>query len=270
MTHHSIRRPAWAVLGSLVLGCLTFATHAGVAPAQAAQSDQVAVIMQMESGSTPAMEMKYWVAPGRLRMDMGEGASVIWFGGDQTRMLMVQHAERRYMEWGEQQFEMMRQMMQRMPQGGGASGGTTFDPTRVGFEETGQRQQIGEWDAFEVKMTGLPDGQTGALWLTTDLDTGMFEVMARLGDVLDAMQMPMMGGGGGQAQFQKYRDLAAAQGMPRGQVVRIVSSDGRETSTMTMVGVEAGPFPASTFEPPSGYERMQMPSMPMMRPPGEE
>ena len=115
-------------------------------------------------------------------------------------------------------------------------------------------------------MTGLPRDQTGELWLTNDTETGMFELMARLGDVL---QLPMMGGGS-QSQLQKYRNMAAAQGLPGGRVVRIVSHDGDNTTTITLMGIEPGPFPADTFQPPSGYQQMQMPQMPMMRPPGNE
>ena len=271
MTFEGTRRPALVGVLLLAFGVTAVVTNvAGLGLAHAAQSNEVAVTMQIESGGgEPVMEMQYWLGPDRLRMDVPQGASVIWFGGSQPRMLMVQHAERRYIEWGTPQLDMMRRMMhgmKQMPQGTGTPSINAFDPSQLKFEETGQRGRIGEWDAFEVRMTGLPRDQTGELWLTNDTETGMFELMARLGDVLDALQLPMMSGGS-HPQLQKYRNMAAAQGLLGGRVVRIVSHDGDDTTTITLMGIEPGPFPADTFQPPSGYQQMQMP---MMRPPGNE
>ena len=118
MTFEGTRRPALVGVLLLAFGVTAVVTNvAGLGLAHAAQSNEVAVTMQIESsGGEPVMEMQYWLGPDRLRMDVPQGASVIWFGGSQPRMLMVQHAERRYIEWGTPQLDMMRRMMQGMKQ----------------------------------------------------------------------------------------------------------------------------------------------------------
>lgn len=144
MTYEGTRRPELVRVVLLALGVAVVATHAaGLGLAHAAQSNDVAGTMRIDSGGgDPAMEMQYWVGQDRLRMDVPQGASVIWFGGSQPRMLMVQHAERRYIEWGPQQLDMMRKMMQgmkQMPQGAGTPSVNVFDPSQLRFEATGQR-----------------------------------------------------------------------------------------------------------------------------------
>lgn len=230
----------------------------GFASSAAAQ-DEAALTMRVESPGQPPMQMKFFIGSGgQLRMDMPQGASMIWTSGS---MLMIQHDQKSYMEWGPEQMKMMQQMMQRMPQGAGRQGQPSLDPSRVRFRETGRREKIGNWDAFEVEMTGLPDGQTGALWMTRDLETGMLEMMARVGESLQTMPMFAAGGGPG-PELTRYRELAAAGGIPQGQVVRIVATDKGQTTTMTLVGVEPGPLPAGTFAAPAGYSKMEMPMMP--------
>ena len=63
-------------------------------------------------------------------------------------------------------------------------------------------------------MSG-PGGQEGSLWFTTDVETGLFELMAR----------------------------AEAEVLPEGRVVRIDSRDGDQSSTITLASIEPGPLP---------------------------
>jgi len=99
--------------------------------------------------------------------------------------------------------------------------------------------------------------------MTKDVQTGMFELFARLGEAMSALQMPMMGGGAAPGQeLTRYRELAAASGIPSGQVVRIVSTENGRASTITLVGVKPGPLPAETFAAPAGYQKMEMPVIP--------
>ena len=79
-------------------------------------------------------------------------------------------------------------------------------------------------------MSG-PGGQEGSLWFTTDVETGLFELMAR----------------------------AEAEVLPEGRVVRIDSRDGDQSSTITLASIEPGPLPWDTFEAPASYQQMQMP-----------
>ena len=227
--------------------------------AQAA--DDIKAVMRIETDGQPPMDMEYSLGQEKMRLDMSQGVSVISMTGDNPGMLMIQHAEKRYMEWGPQQLEMMQRMLERV-QGGGGQDSDTFDPTTMQFEQTGETQQIGSWNAFEVLMQGS-DGQAGALWLTTDAEIGLFEISARAAEAANMLRNPMIGGGGGgPQQFQRLRALAEAQGLPDGRVVRIVSIDDNGVGTITLANVETGPLPGATFEPPAEYELMQMPAIP--------
>jgi hypothetical protein len=111
-------------------------------------------------------------------------------------------------------------------------------------------------------MTGLPEGQTGALWMTRDVETGMLDVMARIGESLSSMPMFGPGGAGPSPDLARYRELIKAGGIPQGQVVRIVSTDKGQTTIMTVVNIDTSALAADTFSAPAGYSRMEMPMMP--------
>ena len=241
---------------TLLLGC-------GLTPsAVLAQSEEVQAVIRIEAPGQPQMDMVYFLAPERMRLDMTEEMSVISTSGSNPSMLMIQHPQQRYIEWGPQQLQMMQQMMQRMPGSADAPDPSDFDPTQMQFEQTGQTAQLGSWTAFEVLMTSA-DGQQGALWLTTETDIGLFEITVRMAEAASALSMPMAGGGGGASgTFLQYQALAQAQGLPDGRVVRIVATDDNGDSTMTLMSVQPGPLPAGTFEAPAGYQATQMPSIP--------
>ena len=131
------------------------------------------------------MRVEYFLGRDRMRTDLDQGTSVVWFSGDSPRMLMVQHAERRYIEWGAEQLK----MMQRMPAAGGGNGQPDLDISALRFEETGQTGTVGDWDAFEVRMTGMGD-QTTTFWMTTDIDVGLFEINQRVAEAGDALRTP--------------------------------------------------------------------------------
>ena len=200
------------------------------------------------------MEMTYWVTEGQFRMDLPE-MSIIWASGDQQRMLMIQHAEKRYIEWDAQQLQMMQRMMGRMPGGGGSrSSGDQPMGDNISFEATGNSEAIGAWHAFEVQVR-TDEGDQGQLWLTEDTDVGLFEVFASVVDMTSAMQLPMGMGGqqnNPQEMLQRYSALARAQGLPEGRAVRIVSTEGGGAN-VTLTAVQAGSPPAGTFDPPAGY-----------------
>ena len=230
-------------------------------PLLAQSTVDVKAVMRMETPGQPPMDMEYSLGQDKMRLDMPQEVSVISTTGASPSMLMVQHAEQRYIEWGPQQLEMMQQMLQRVQRGAAGSDSDIFDPTTVQFEQTGQTAQIGNWNAFEVLMQGS-DGQEGTLWLSADAEIGLFELSLRAAEAASMLQNPMTGGGGGSQQFLQYRALAEAQGLPDGRVVRIVSSADDGGGTITLMSVETGPLPTGTFEPPAGYEQMQMPSIP--------
>ena len=246
------------------LGLLVILFATGFAVQTAAQSvGEFKALMRIEAGGQPPLDMEYYVGQEQVRIDMPQGMSMISTSGDNPSMLMVQHQQKRYIEWGPDQLRMMQQMLQQMP---GSSDSPQGDDVDLTFEETGLREQIGDWDAFEVRFEANMDGadhEEGSLWLTTDADIGLFELSVRIASAASALQMPMAGGGGGVAdQLSQYQAMAAAEGLPEGRVVRIDSQQDKQTATVTLLSVEPGALPVDTFEAPAGYEPMQMPSIP--------
>ena len=152
-------------------------------------------------------------------------------------------------------------MMQQVPNAGGGQDGIDYDPSQLQFSQTGETAQIGTWSAFEVSMTDAT-GNRGSLWLTTDTDVGLFEVMGRVASAASVLSSPMAGGGGMSTQFLQYQAFAAAQGLPDGRVVRIVSDDDSGTTVITLTNVESGPISDDLFAPPADYTPMQMPTFP--------
>ena len=129
----------------------------------------------------------------RIDIAQPQAISIVFTSGDAPGMLMIMHGERRYMEFGEQMLQMMQQMAGA---GGDADNSSSINIDSVRFEPTGQTETIGPWSATGVRMTGLESGQEGGtLWVASELDSGLFELFARMGDALEAMQMPMLGGG---------------------------------------------------------------------------
>ena len=159
----------------------------------------------------------------------------------------------------------MLQMMQRMAGAGGDAGdSSSVNIDSIRFDPTGQTETIGPWSATGVRMTGLESGQEGTLWVAAELDSGLFELFARMGDALEAMRMPMLGGGGAgpQQQLMRYRQMSNAIGLPDGGVVRLDVNDQNGATTITLQSLDEGPFAGDSFAPPAGYEKMQMPNIP--------
>ena len=229
-------------------------------PGTAAWAQDVKATVQIETPGEAPMSMGLWASDQGVRIDLPQqNVSVVLTSGATPTMLMIQHNERSYIEMGTQQLEMMRQLMQRMPNaggGGGDSASTNLDSVR--FEPTGQTETIGPWSASEVRVTGMPQGQNGTVWVTSELDVGLFELFARMGDALEAMQMPMLGGGGEgpQQQLMRYRQMKDAAGLPSGGVVRLNAD-----VTITLQDVEQGPFSDDPYAGPPGYEKTEMPNV---------
>ena len=227
-----------------------------------AHGQDVKATVQIEAADQSPMTMDFWATGGGIRLDIAQPQemSIVWTSGASPAMRMIQHADRRYMEMGDQQLQMMRQMMQRMPNAGGGADNAEINVDNLKFEPTGQTETIGPWSASGVRVTGLEGGE-GIVWIASDLDTGLFELFARMGDALEAMQMPMMGGGGPQDQLQRYREIQNAVGVPTGGVVRMNMNDQNGATNITLQSLEQGSF-GDALNPPAGYEKMQMPNFP--------
>ena len=230
-----------------------------------AQSEELKAVLRIAAADAPAMDMEYFLGPDRVRLDVPQGMSLIWKGGASPTILILMHAQNTYLEMAEQQLKMMAQMLQASSTGG-SDQPSAIDPSQMQFETTSNHEQVGSWDAVEVIMSG-PTGQEGSLWFTTDVETGLFELMARAAGAASALQMPMASGGMAAAQqFLRYEAIADAAGLPKGRVVRIDSVDGDQSSSITLASLEPGPLPADTFEAPAGYkQQMGFPGAPGAR-----
>ena len=247
--------------GLVVLSALVVASMAGTAAAQ-----DIKATVDIQAPGSPAMSMDYWMNPDSVRIDMSQGqdVSLVWRSGNAPSMLMIQHTEQRYMEWGEQQFQMMRQMMQRMSGGGGGGETADVDLSSIQFEPTDETATVGAWSASGVRITGMEEGQTATMWIASDLDSGLFELFARIGDALEAMQMPMLGGGmgGPQQQLLRFRQMREAANLPDGGVVRLVVDDAAGETTITLQALDQSAFADDPFAAPASYQKMEMPNIP--------
>lgn len=211
--------------------------------------------------------IKIWLGDGWLRMDADaqSGTSIIWHGGEAPKFLLLQHSEKRYMEWGKEQIDMLSQMMARMPQGlvkQTQEAKEDFDPASIIFIETGNHETIGNWDAFEVRVQG-DVFQDAMLWLTRETKVGIVEIFGRMAEPLSSFtSLPMMRANAGpQADMHRMQTLAKADGMPKGATIRVVHVADGQTSILTLEEVKIGPFDPSLREAPKGYKKMQMPMM---------
>ena len=248
-----------AAVASLV-ACGVYSIAPAAVGTMSQTNDDITAGMRIESAGQPPMEMEYFLGENRTRIDMSAEMSIISVSGDDPQMIMIQHPDQSYIEWGAQQLQMMQQMMQQVPNAGG-QGGIDYDPSQLQFSQTGETAQIGTWSAFEVSMTDA-SGNLGSLWLTTDTNIGLFEVMGRVASAASMLSSPMAGGGGMSMQFLQYQAFAQTQGLPDGRVVRIVSDDDDGSTIITLTGVESGPISDELFVPPADYSPIQMPSFP--------
>jgi hypothetical protein len=235
---------------------LILALMAGSLAFAAPQSD-VGVVFELQSDGR-TMEMKVLSSDSMgTRFDMmgserGD-ASMVW--REDGMMLMIMHAQQMYMEFSKEAMERMSQMMQKMGRAP-KQPSEEVDISQYSFEETGNTDTINGMDAFEVRVSG-PEGDQAMLWLTEDAEVGLFEAMARMMEPLQNMAMPGMNNP--MEGFSEYEALARAQGLPDGRVIRVV--DAESGTQMTLQEVIPGPFDASMFEAPAGYQKQQMPMM---------
>ena len=241
---------------------LLLALATGLAlPSAVASAQHIQATVLIETTDQAPVSMDYWATDKGVRIDLAQPQrmSIVWISGPPPKMLIIQHANQRYTEIGEQMFQMMRQMMQQMAAGGASTTGA-IDVENLTFEPTGQTQTVSSWTASEVRITGMEAAQNAMLWITSDLDTGLFDLLARMTEPLDAMQMPLLGGGTtGPERLMQFRHIADAAGLPDGGVVRLTATDPNGATEITLQSLERDPFSEDPLAPPTGYEPAQMP-----------
>ena len=214
--------------------------------------------LRTETTGGNIMEIPFWAGSERLRMDIMQPMkmTVVWSFGELPSMLMIQHDDRVYVEWGPLQLENARRMVQR------TNGGTpTPDVEILQFEETGRRATIEGWQVYEMhSLSEDSEFTTSRIWLTREADNGLVEFFSHYARALHGTtQFPMFGTENDPLGFNKgpslpLDQLSTAIGLD-GRVVRIVDDRGKNTTTLTLLALEPGPFPENLFTVPDGYVR---------------
>ena len=243
----ALRRIAFMLLAFSIVGPAT----------SAAQPDEFTATMAVTGADRSETEIAVAVAPGQTRMGVSTPAAQLSLVfRENGSMLMARHAERQYLELTGQQLAAMQQMMGRASRNRPEP--DEFDLSQVRFTETGRREMVGTWNAFEVRVD---DGEVH-FWISDDPPVGLIEVGQRLATATAAMAGPMAQGMEGGREFLRFRALANAQGLPNGRVVRIVATDDDGPSVITLTEANASAVPPGAFDAPNGYTPMQMPGFP--------
>ncbi|MDX2110675.1 MAG: DUF4412 domain-containing protein [Verrucomicrobiota bacterium] len=183
--------------------------------------------------------IKYAIKGDKLRLEVdatskhGKDAmgSVI-FDTKAEMMTILMPSESMYMEMS------TKQMMQQ------ARPGRPTDEKEAELKKTGKTEVICGYTCDEYLIESK--GDTSSIYVTDKLGTFMFG------------SNPM----GGQAPKNWERALGGKSLFPLKVVTR--NKANKETFTMVATKVEKGNLPASLFEPPSGFTKFEMPSIPGM------
>jgi len=211
--------------------------------------------------------VKIFLAPGRMRMDidmMGQSASIVSIGGEGGKMVMIQHDQKSYLEFTAEMMAGLAALGGQMPP---EVAEEVEDPTMPTFTRTGNTKQVGEWNAYEVKIEHPDqDGET-AMWFSPDVGADFRQVAEQfINSMSSFLDNPMMGqltGGGGmgsQNLISTIQTQLEAADIPDGFPVQIISGAGGVESVNTLRAIDtSASFDASTWVAPEGYTKMEMP-----------
>ena len=237
-----------------------------VAPARATAPQTVrGTYLEIESENGGQMtSMKLWLGPNAMRMDADTegGVSVISIGGDDGKMLMVMHEQKRYMEFTAAMMAGMAGMLGQMPTAQIEE--EMADAAPPTFTRTGNTKQVGEWAAYEVLVENPDTDDDMIMWFSQDVDADFRslaeQVVTSMSSLLDSPIMSMAGGGGGGGIFDEIEAQLNAVDMPDGFPVQMISGAGGGQTTNTLKTIDQNAtFDAATWEAPAGYTKMPMP-----------
>jgi len=215
--------------------------------------------VQSESGGTSQL-IKLSLASDRMRVDTEQGISLVNIGGEDGKMVMIQHAQKSYMEFTAEMMKQMAAMMGQMPEM--EQEAEAMQPPT--FTRTGNTKQVGEWSAYEV-LVQHPDKEGDmTMWMSQDVDadfaTLMQQLAASMASFLDSPMMQMAGGQGGMNPLEEFQAQIGAADFPDGFPVQVITDAGGSPTTATLVAInQNASFGAETWEPPAGYTKMDMP-----------
>lgn len=211
-------------------------------------------------GSTQSMHVS--LGPDRVRVDMASEMSLVSLGGDDGKMLMIQHAEHQYMEFTKEMMEAMAGMIGQMPQQMNSEMEDVAPPT---FVRTGKTKQVGEWNAYEVRVEHPDQTEDVTMWFSQDVDADFRalaeQMMSSLSSMLNnPMLQGMTGAGGGPSIIEQFQSQMSAVDIPDGFPVQVISNAGGSPSTTTLKSIDQNAsFGPDTWQAPEGYTKMDLP-----------
>lgn len=200
------------------------------------------VIQEMEAqGQKTPMHLK--IAGDQVRVDMGNEVSMI-INTTNNDMVTLMHPQNSYMKISGAQSKALMDQMKQLQEMMGEAPAEASDFT---LEATGNREQIGSFDAEEYVWS---DGDVqGTFWFAKDVP-----FQEQIVNSLKALQDSALGGDAS-AFGPAIEDLP---GLP---VKTVIQDPAAGVITTTLVSVEETDLPTSEFEVPEGYQAMQMPGM---------
>ncbi|MEE2636717.1 MAG: hypothetical protein VYE68_05720 [Acidobacteriota bacterium] len=211
-----------------------------------AQAQDVQATVQIASAGQPALSIGFLATDDGVRVNLTQpqAVSIIRKTVPEPTMLMIQGGQ--CIQMGEQAFQMMQQMQ-------GQSGGDTtpLNVADLQFQPTGQQQTFGAWTADGILVTGMNDGQEATMWISSDLEVGLLELLARIGSAFESMPI-----GGNVSQMAQFREIQDAAGLPDGGVVQLSTTGSSGNVDLTLQDIAQGSFsldePSSCQQMPSG------------------
>ena len=234
---------------------------AGV-PASAFQVSSGMTLKIENSGNGPAQLIKLALGEGSMRFDTDQ-VSMVSLGGDDAKMLMIQHAQKMCIEFTTEMMMGMAGMMggQMPPE----VEEEIEDMTPPTFTRTGNTKQVGEWNAYEVKVEHPEQDGDVTMWFSMDVDADFRDVATQMMDSMSGLlNNPMIsrmgGGGSGGSLIDTVKAQLSASEMPDGFPVQIITNAGGSTSTVTLRAIDPNAsFDAATWSAPEGYQKMTLP-----------
>jgi hypothetical protein len=233
---------------------------AGPGPARQA-IEGTALQIEINQDARGLREMGLWVGPLRLRVDQNANQmSLLWIGDEGGHMSMVMHPEKMYMQYSMDDIEKALGAT-RAPEAGEAVAERMGTPPR--FVPTGGTKTVGAWSASEYRLEGPEDTPDATFWFSEETGADLHLLVEQLVAAVDTLNTPALqrisGGmpdGGLVAQMNEGWD---EMNVPPGFPVEIITSEGGTMTTITVISVQQGALDPTDFEPPAGYQKMQIP-----------
>ena len=207
------------------------------------QAQDLRATVQISGSGQSDMSMVFTATADGVQINISQPQlmSIIWKGGPPPRMLLVQGAQ--CMEMSEQAFQMMQQMQGQL---GGDDTQLNIDDLQ--FQLTGEQKTVGPWPVRGVLVTGMDDGQEATVWISSDLDVGLLELLVRMGDAFESMPM-----GGNASQLAQFREIREAADLPEGGVVQLTTNTAAGSAELTLLEIAPGSF---SLDAPSNCQQM--------------